>query len=211
MQRVNQTFRKKPYLVVIIAGVILLVAAFSVYYFFTHESSKAEERQTVSGAFSFDQQIAPGWSASSNIYPTDGLTDDFQGDVESLPVVSMNIFEGTQQTPGSCFVMYSYYDKPAGDEQSVAGFEASTLKGSEHALKLLGTYDYTMQTPESAQPLKIHQYYLEGGEKSNLSTGVQYGVVLQTNGYIEVKSYCETPDQLDKTLPVFRAVTLNRS
>ena len=170
----------------------------------------AEAKETVQKpSFAFDASQASGWWAGDNNWPK---IEDFTGDQVSesdLPIVQMSVAQGTPDAPGSCFVMYLYNKGPVDPAAALTEMKNRTIQGdSGLSLQEIGAPARTIGTFEGVKEYTLHQYGLTGSSGSKIARGAAFGYATLKDGYIEMRGYCETADQIVDTLPVFGAVKL---
>jgi len=64
-----------------------------------------------------------------------------------------------------------------------------------------------MKTPAGDATFQLHQYDITGPDTSQMSTGQEIAVFKAGTGYIDIRGYCKTVDELPATLPVLSAVS----
>ena len=192
---------KKSFKKVIIPLIILviLVAGAGVAYMLMPRDTTSEKASTAS--FEFDGSQAPGWFAGANIYPDESY-DKPQATVTRI------IAQGTAEKPeGNCFVQFSYWANNA-KNLNQALKDDENYKDSEFVLLPAGVLDSAIKVGSKDVPYELHQYNLIGQPNQQMSRGQQIAYLKAGSGYIQIRGYCLTTEELTITAPVFSAVSL---
>jgi len=198
---------KKLLLIGVSLGALVIVATGG--YFFIAKTSVRAETSDKDASFTFDATKAPGWWGADNNWPR--LIAPSEAQKSTSAVVQRTIAQGTPEKPGTCFVMYFYYDVAVDMAAKLKELEAGVVS-NEKTLSLSHTavHPFTFHTDEGDTDLRLHQYTLSGAQANGLVGGIEFGVIPLKSGYIEIRGYCEDAAVLDKSLPVFTAVRLQR-
>jgi len=114
-----------------------------------------------------------------------------------MALVNMNINIGTKAAPGPCFAMYGYYAGPIDVTAALKAVTAYSVdKTSDLGIKPLGEKTVIMNTSEGPKEFQVHQYEFTGEDSRSMAKGVQFAYVPLKDGYIQIKGYCETADEL---------------
>lgn len=203
---------KKPIVTVALALILVVAAVAGTLTYMA--SSKAAVKDTGELAFTLDAEATPGWWTSGNLRPADGLTDDYIGDPDELPVVDMIVHQGKDRTDatGDCFVSVSYFDQVIDLKAALKQSQESvTLNNDELSLKKVGAQTLSIKSPDGSQEYQVHQYNLVGDHDKNTMHGIEFGFITLEDGHIAVRGNCTTAGQLKNTLPVLDAVSLIKS
>lgn len=204
--KTKKSFKFK--IIISVALLLLLIAAGALAYNLIPRPVSAEK--TSAAVFDFDASKAPGWFAGANI---DGevINADAAPTSKKLATTTRFIAQGTTDKPtGNCFVQYSYWANNSKDaNQTLNELVASSDPSTDGSFTLnpANIVDLTMKTPAGDAPFQLHQYEITGSNTSQMSTGVEIGVFKASTGYVEIRGYCKTVDELSVTLPVFSAVS----
>jgi len=150
--------------------------------------------------FDFDASKAPDWFANDSI-GWDGKKSD---------ATAMRIFNlGTKEQPGECFVMYSYWADNSKDLAHALNDMAAPASDGSLVPVLTNTVTHTMKSSGGDIPFQLNQYNLTGPAASQMSDGEEFAVFKAGTGYIEIRGYCRTVEELAVSTPVFSAVSFN--
>lgn len=181
------------------ALIVLVAAAALTYTLLPHKVSADNAASTAS--FAFDGSKAPGWWAGDQISST-------KSSASTDPTASRNIVQGTQANPGDCFVTYSYYANNSKDPmQALSDVEAFSVKGSTLKLQPTNTTTYTMSASNGDQAFQLHQFKVVGENGNTMSRGEEFGFFKSGTGYVDIRGYCKTSDELTQTASLFTAVS----
>jgi hypothetical protein len=170
----------------------------------------AAEKGTTMATFAFDDSKAPGWFAGANI---DGEATNADAAPTSVKLATTTriIAQGTADKPaGNCFVQYSYWANSTKDVNQVLSELSAPSDPSTpgtFTLEPTKTISLTMQTTLNDTPFQLHQYNITGPDTEKMSTGQEIAVLKAGTGYIDIRGYCKTADELSVTLPIFSAVS----
>lgn len=204
----SNKFLKLKFLIPIAVLVVLVGGAVLTYGLLPRPT--AAEKVTNTSTFEFESVKAPGWFAGANI---DGDITNAAAAPTSIKLASTTriIAQGTADKPtGNCFVQYSYWSNNSKDPNQVLNEMAAPsdpAKGGTSTLQPTNTTSLTMKTPAGDTPFQLHQYNLTGPDTAQMSTGEEFAVLKAGTGYIDIRGYCKTADELSVTLPVFSAVS----
>ncbi len=203
----KRTRRNKKLVVLVTIGPLLLVL---ITGFIAYKNLQADVAPEASKPlFTFEESKAQGWWAADNWYSTSESTNDSQDD-KSL-IVGRNFFSGTREQPGTCFAMYFYKEGKVDVAAEIRNIEENTKnQDGSKGIQKLGTHNYAMQTPDGTKEFTLHQYELIGADAAQSAKGNQYAFVPLDKGYIEIRSICETAEQLSEAQSVFEAVRLEK-
>ena len=190
----------------ILAALVVVVAV--IYSLLPREAEA--EKITPTATFEFDAAKAPGWFAGDNI-DGDAINADAAPTSIKMATTTRIIAQGTANNPGgNCFVQYSYWANNTKDidqvRKDLAAPSDPSTAGS-FTLQLKNTVSLAMKTPAGNTPFELGQYDITGPDAARMSTGEAIGVLKAGTGYIDIKGYCKTVDELPVTLPVFAAVS----
>jgi hypothetical protein len=187
---------------------LVLIAVIGVIVYNIIPRSVEAAKTTSTATFNFDASKAPGWFAGANIYG-DVVNASTSG--AKMGTVTKIIGQGTSEQPGGdCFVQYEYWENNSKDPDQVLGemtAPSDPAKGGTSTLQPTNTVSFTMKMPAGGTPFRLHQYNLTGPDASQMSTGEEFAVLKAGTGYVEIRGYCKTTDQLSVTLPVLSAVS----
>lgn len=176
-------------------------------------TTKAQDKNTQQQkpAFVFDKTKAPGWWSGGNNWPD--IKDFTSGHVtkDDISVASISVGQGEYGKPGNCFVDYYYWDKNVDPTQALIAMEERSIKGMTNVqLTPRGVHPLKIDTPEGTKEYQLHQYEFTGAGSSTFAKGAQFGYIPLTKGHIEIRSYCNTADQLPNTATPLTAVSLKK-
>lgn len=93
--------------------------------------------------------------------------------------------------------MYGYYAGPIDVTAALKAVTAYSVdKTSDLGIKPLGEKTVIMNTSEGPKEFQVHQYEFTGEDSRSMAKGVQFAYVPLKDGYIQIKGYCETADEL---------------
>lgn len=196
--------KKRIFVSVVILVAILLIGGGAIYFIKPFAKPKTVEAQVT---FTFDPAKAPGWWAGDNNFPAEqpNMSDTHPA------LVQRTIAQGTPEKPGTCFVMYFYYEGEIDTSFALQQQEKNTVDGTEKTLEKIGAKTFTMQTMDGTKEFQLHQYNDTDAHAKQSVAGIEFGYVVTDDGYIDIRGYCEKTEQLDATVPVFSAVKLKES
>ena len=185
--------------ILIPVGILVLIIGAGVTYMVTSKAAPKEESKTAT--FEFNSAEAPGWCAGANIYPDAAIKTP-------QTTVSRVIAQGTAEKPeGSCFVQYSYWASNSKDVNQA--LKASEDSGNKNlTLVPAGVVQSSMKVSSKDVKYQLHQYNLVGMPGEQMSRGQQLAYFKAGTGYIEIRGYCLSVEELSITAPVFSAVSL---
>ncbi len=185
--------------ILIPVGILMLIIGGGIAYVLTSNAASKEDSKAAS--FEFSDTEAPGWFAGANIYP-DATYDKPQATVSRI------VAQGTTEKPeGNCFVQYSYWANTTKDlNQALKVSEDSGDK--DLTLVPAGVIDSSMNVSSKDVKYQLHQYNLVGKPSEQMSRGQQIAYFKVGTGYVEIRGYCLTVEELSITAPVFSAVSL---
>lgn len=197
-------------IIILIAVLAVLVSGSVVVYTLVTRSASSDNAAVNTTSFIFDESKAPGWFAGANI---DGAVTNAAAAPTSIKLATTTRFiaQGTAEKPtGDCFIQYSYWANNSKDLNQALN-EATALSSTNTAgsftLQPTGSAGYAMTTPAGNTSFQLHQYEAVGPDVAQMSTGEQFAYLKAGTGYIEIRGYCKTADQLSVTLPVLSAVS----
>jgi len=196
-------------LVIALVVLLLVITGGMVAYSLTSYHTTTPIKVSQSATFTFDTTKAPDWFAGANI-DGDTINASAAPTSKKLATTTRIIAQGTAEQPtGNCFVQYSYWSNNSKDpDQAVSELAAngdSTTSGS-FVLQPTNTVALSMATPSGNTPFKLHQYTVTGPDASQMSDGEEFAALKAGTGYIDIRGYCKTADELSITLPVISAV-----
>lgn len=174
-------------------------------------TTKAQDKNTQQQkpAFVFDKTKAPGWWSGGNNWPD---IKDYEGNQmtkEDLPVADLSASQGEPNKPSDCSVSYFYWDKIVDPAQALVAMEERSIKGTTNVQLIpRGVHPLKIDTPEGTKEYQLHKYEFTGAGSSTFAKGAQFGYIPLTKGHIEIRSYCNTADQLPDTVTPLTAVSL---
>ncbi len=192
----------------VIAVVVLAAGGALAYSLIPHPVSAEKSKNTA--VFNFDSSKAPGWFAGNNI---DGsvINADAAPTSVKLATTTRIIAQGTAAKPtGDCFVQYSYWANNSKDPaQVVKDLSAPSDPSTPGSFtpEPVGSLNLNMKAASNNTSFQLHQYNVTGADAKQMSDGEEFGAFKVANGYIDIRGYCKTADQLSVTLPVFSAVS----
>lgn len=198
--------------VFVITLVILLAFASILTVVLTQSSNRPLQNTGAANnkpSFHFDSLRATGWSSSGNI--RQDFRDYTGGQVtkDDLATAQISISQGAPNKPANCFIDYYYWEKAVNPAIALAEMKQRSVEGdADVMLNSLGIQTLTISTPDGIKELELNQYEFTGPGSKTRAKGVQFGYLPLSNGYIEVRSYCNTTEQLTDALPALRAVSL---
>jgi hypothetical protein len=190
------------------AALLVLVAGGALAYTLISRPVSAD-KATSTTTFNFDASKAPGWWTGGTI---DSSTDK-SADNTPQPTIMMIIGQGSKEhghEGGDCFVQYEYWANNSKDPEEVVSESATPSDPSTSgtfALQPTNIVSLTIKTPSGDTPFQLHQYNVTGPDASQMSDGEEFGAFKAGTGYIDVRGYCKTADELSVSLPVFSAVS----
>jgi hypothetical protein len=194
-----KTILSKKIFIPLIALIVLVVGVAVVYSLLPHQVQA--DKATSTASFAFDSSKASGW------YAGDPISSDASS-ASTDPTASRNIVQGTQAQPGGCFVAYSYYANNSKDPATaLSDIEAFSTQDSKLSLEPTNTVPYSITTTDGSKNFDLHQFNVTGGEGTSMSRGEEFGFVKAGTGYIDIRGYCKTADELSQTASVFSAVS----
>jgi hypothetical protein len=194
-----KTKLSKKMTIPLLAVIVLVVGGAFVYGLLPRQTQT--DKTTPTASFAFDSSEASGW------YAGDPISSDASS-ASTDPTASRNIVQGTQSQPGDCFVTYSYYANNSKDPATaLSDAEAFSTKGSKLSLQPTNIVPYVITTAVGSKSFDLHQFNVTGGEGISMSRGEEFGFVKAGTGYIDIRGYCKTADQLSQTASVFSAVS----
>jgi hypothetical protein len=187
-----------------VVGILLVVAAGGtlIYTILPRHAVPVEKGDT--SAFVFESSKASGWWTAGII--DSGSQKPSQSSNAPVPTKTMIIAQGTKEQPtGDCFVEFNYWADSSKDLSQAFGDIAAA--GSPDSLVPTKVTDHAMKTDAVDTPYQVHQYSLTGPDVAQMSTGEEFAVLKAGTGYVDIRGYCETADQLAVIEPVFSAVS----
>ena len=190
---------KKKLKIFIPIGILVLIIGAGVAYMVNSNASPKEDASTAT--FEFSATEAPGWFASANIYPDAAIKTP-------QATVSRIVAQGTAEKPeGNCFVQYSYWANSSKDVNQA--LKASEDSGNKNLTLIpAGVVQSSMKVSSKDVKYQLHQYDLVGMPGEQMSRGQQLAYFKAGTGYVEIRGYCLTVEELSITAPVFSAVSL---
>ena len=203
-----ESIKKKWILLAIVISVLLGSLLFYVVGFWRSIESDDPLQRT---AFSLDTSKVSGWWAGENTWQSEEGNGEDQQSEQGSPVVSMTVAQGSSDSPGACFVMFFYWKGAADTKTLLDEMKTRTIEGNK-ALSLaeISVHQLNFLTLEGDKGYAIHQYEVKGSSRDSITRGVEFGYVVLSGGYIEVRGYCEAVAQLPATIPALGAVSFKR-
>jgi hypothetical protein len=205
-----KTKKSLKFKIIVPAAVLLVLVGGGALVYSLILRPVSAEKATSTATFEFESAKAPGWFAGANI---DGDITNAAAAPTSIKLASTTriIAQGTADKPtGNCFVQYSYWSNNSKDPDEVVSELAAPNDPSTpgtFALQPTDTISLTIKTPSGDAPFQLHQYNVTGPDASQMSDGEEFGALKAGTGYIDIRGYCKTADELSVTLPVFSAVS----
>jgi hypothetical protein len=182
----------------VIVLIVLLGGGAVAYSLIPRPVSADVEKSTSTLVFDFDASKAPDWFANDSI-GWGGKKSD---------ATAMRIFNlGTKEQPGECFVMYSYWADNSKDLAHTLNEMAAPASDGSLVPVLTNTVTHTTKSSGGDIPFQLNQYNLTGPAASQMSDGEEFAVFKAGTGYVEIRGYCRTVEELTVTTPVFSAVS----
>jgi len=191
---------KKVYITLLACGVVIVGICSVVLLIGVKKSA---ETDTSSVVFIHNSTTLPGWWAGDNYSPRDERPDD-----TNLATAQMTAAQGSKDVPGACFATFSYFDGEVDVTNEIEKIKSS-LVGGDTPLEKVGEYRRAMSTFEGVKDYTLYQYRVVDASKLKSVEGVELGYVPLSNGYVEMRGYCEHTAQLSDTLPVFTVDGIN--
>lgn len=120
---------------------------------------------------------------------------------------SMALFD--QDEVASCFTSVEYKNGNIDDITEIKKVNDS-LVGEGYIVENLGAKHMDMQTYAGKKKYILHQSAVRTPQgKAVLKGGQEFGYLQLEEGYIKIMGYCDTVEELPKTLPALEAVWLN--
>ncbi len=208
-QNKKLSINKKTVLVIVVA--ILVLTAGVPLFFWLQKPTKDQSNTEPRPAFTFNTTQAPGWYTGGNNWVN---PDDFTGDQmrkDELPKADMSVHQGSNEQDiinGHCFTMAAYFDKSINVEDERKRKLTSTTADDGRIVTEVGVSNLKLATYEGVKDFQLHKYDISGPAAKDLQRGMADGYVQLSNGYVNIQSICQESAQLDETLPVFAATSL---
>lgn len=160
--------------------------------------------------FTFNQSQEPGWWSPGSYKTTPEDIENYEKNKQdpgsSMPLASISAFKGKKGDYGDvCFVM-AFYQKGTIDITSTLK-EVVNTRDDSMTVKLTGTTQLSMLTPEGKKDYVLHQYdYVTA---SAIQHGNEYGFIQLSDGYIKITGVCPTADMLPSTEAALSALSLS--
>lgn len=227
MNAKNKKIRSRLSVIFIVVGLMLAVGAVAGIIFrdkfVTFSGSLMMDiENTDKPKFVFDTAEFPDWVTVGNVWSAASDTE------EGTPVASISISqcpagsrcgdlvekcragdncdELERYTVEGCMVHFYYWGQPVEPSVAVAD-ELKQWSGFGTAATEIDVKTLTMRTSEGDKNYQFHKYGTNSKDAS-YKRGSAFGFVPLDTGHIEVRSICKQADQLDETLPVLDAVSL---
>lgn len=163
--------------------------------------------------FKFDDNRFSGWWSSGNTYTTNEDYDQALDKEAVLPASSLAIHEDSEPNSSNkaCFVNYSHYEHTVDTAIALDKFKQQTIKGRESNLILeeVNVQSLEINTHEGPKQYQLHQFDMQGAHTGNLLRGISYGHIPLSKGYVDIRSYCNSAEDLPKVLHVLSAVEIH--
>lgn len=195
-----------------VAALVLLAGGGILAYNLAPKQAAADTPAPKS-TFEFDASKAPGWFAGKNI---DGeeINADAAPTSKKLASTTRIIAQGTAEKPtGNCFVQYSYWANSTKDvNQTLSELSApsNTSTPGSFVLEPAGVTSQKINSNNGTLSYDLHRYNITGSDTEKMSTGQEIAVFKAGTGYVDIRGYCKTVDELEVTLPVFSAVSFKQ-
>jgi hypothetical protein len=141
----------------------------------------------------------PAVAAAHSRFSTTGAPGWWQGATRET---DMALFASDH----TCFTSVQYYSgtiDSAAEIQKLQTSMSSTGGGSTPS----ATLPMTLQTAAGQKQYDLHQYTLTSGDSSEqLMRGIELGYIQLAGSYIKVEGHCNTPEQLQSTIPALQSV-----
>jgi len=193
--------------VLTVAGILLAIVIIVGLYLIWSTAQKPGATEAQKPSFVFTAANAPGWWTGGNNWPD---ATQYEGNQADLSIATMNIMQGTKDTPGDCFVLFSYKKGTVDVQTVLEDRKAGLIMGSEEtsSVEQIGSRTQTMRTPEGEKEYTLYQYNLIAPESQQVQRGNEFGYVALSDSYIELWGVCPTADELAVTLDGISAVIL---
>ena len=176
--------------------VLLLVSGVGTYFILTNHRAAAESQRPP--LFSFDVPTAPGW------YLAKLDTSTREGRRSLLLFDSDPTERGDTTVTQSCHVSASL---EVGFVDTLQKLSEVTASSNRHTSTPLGTRAASLQMVTGVKTYELHLYDMTVPEgASPIKAGNAFGYVQAGDYYIELQAVCDTPEQLESTLPALQAI-----
>lgn len=189
-------FRLSVAVIIMVIVGVAVTAMIRSGFFVADDDTAANES---SYEFVFNENNAENWWAGDN---------NQAGGDDPKVMVQRTIAQGTEEAPGACFVMFYYKLGIVTEANVLARLEEQAIIRDTTSLVEAGTKDVSIDVFGASKKFQIHQYRIDGATSAKTVEGVEFGVIVLDDGYVEVRGYCEDADQLGDTVQVFDAVEL---
>lgn len=177
--------------------VLLLAGGAAMYGVLYGSGTSAEPQQTA--FFSFDAAAAPGWYQSK-------LDTSTREGRRSLLLFDRDMSSPTKESNleschVSAFMNVGYVDI----QGKLAAITNSPDAGYE--IVSLGVQPLSLQLPSGIRTYELHTFnMIAPAGASPIKAGNSFGYVQTGDYYVEVQAVCDTPEQLESTLPALQAI-----
>lgn len=223
MNNKNKKTKSKRPTILISIGLVLVIGVIASFIF--PDTLKTIASNIENGGkshFTFDTTEFPDWASTGNIYGegTAPVTS-FSAQQCSSGSRCSNLVEGcktmrgeggqcealNRSTQDGCMVQL-YYFKQSIDPKAAASDELNKWSRFGTNPTETGVKTLTMRTSEGDKEYQFYSYDTNNSDDT-YKRGSAFGFVSLKDGHIEVRSVCKEANQLDQTLPILNAVSLN--
>lgn len=195
--------------------IILLIGLTAIGVFIYTKNKPATPAATINPVFTYSKAKIADWWSIGNRNPQENIDlaqydEAAYGPVSKLPVADLTIHHNGpngKKYDDQCFVSFSHYDYPIESvEKSYQTYEETIDKwGSFTHLKSQGQ---TIQTHQGPLTYELRDYHTETDSGGEFMSGAQVGFIALNKSHIAIKSTCKTAENLNLTLPILSAVSL---
>lgn len=169
-------------------------------------------------AFEFDSSSHDGWWSAGNTDVQDSAKSSnynevSYGPISDLPTASISVHHGgpnDEQPEDGCFFSFAYYNQPLTSLDTAYSNYESKLKEAG-LFEQIDSHEKTLPTPEGVKSYSLRSYHTKVEAPGEYMSGTQVGFIKLSEGHIEVRGTCQTPEDTALTLPVMDAVSLKNA
>lgn len=119
-----------------------------------------------------------------------------------------NFFQAANKN-GTCLITIFHRKGAINVATKVKQNEASFVKDG-YSIKQVDTKTLTLKTATGPRQYELHQYHVTGdGIGWKMNPGQEFGYIPLSKGYLDVRGYCDSVEQLQATIPALRAIKFN--
>lgn len=175
--------------------VLMLVGGAGTYFILTNHGVAAEPQRPP--LFSFDAPAAPGWHAAK-------LDTSTREGRRSLLLFDRDpTKQGDTTAMQSCHVSASL---EVGFVDTLQKLAEVTASQGGHTSTPLGMRAASLQMMSGVKTYELYLYNMTDQGGSPIKAGNAFGYVQAGDYYIELQAVCDTPEQLESTLPALQAI-----